>query len=83
MHRFRLRLKAPGGADATLDARHSQGLLDSEVKRSILVGHEELAEDGVLVVCGRRHGGGGAGRGRGPRGQRRGRQALVTVRLRV
>lgn len=50
---------------ATLTAGRSCRLLYGEVKRSILVGHEELAEDGVLAAC-RSGGGGGAGRGRGP-----------------
>ncbi|TNN75295.1 MORN repeat-containing protein 4 [Liparis tanakae] len=49
----------------TLFTRHGQGPLDGEVKRSILVSHEELAEDGVLVVCGPSHGGSRAGRRHG------------------
>lgn len=50
----------------TLFTGLSRGLLDGEVKGSILVSHEELAKDGVLVVCRPSQGGSGAGRRRGP-----------------
>lgn len=48
---------------STLTAGNSHGLLDGEVERSILVSHEELAEDGIVVVC---RSGTSAVRGRGP-----------------
>ena len=66
------------------------GLLDSEVQGGLLVGHEELAEDGVLVVCGSgggRRGAQGSTGGAGRRGHGweggRARQALDKAGLGV
>lgn len=56
---------ARGWTTVTLIAGQSRRLLDGEVEGSILHGHEELAEDGVVAAAGPR-GGGGAGRRRGP-----------------
>lgn len=50
----------------TLFTGLSQGFLDGEVEGSLLVSHEEFAEDGVLVVCRGSQSGSRAGRRRSP-----------------
>ncbi len=41
-------------------------LFDRQIQRAVLVGHEQLAEDGILVVCRPSPGGVRAGRWRSP-----------------